>query len=188
MPVQTNDLYLYAQGLHRRLEETQKIIYFSSLDPSSDAETHSLEPGDLVLIQKPLWKRLEEHFEGPYQVLLWTNTANKLEGKSIWVYASHCKMTVVNPRDGACDKEPSSMFNVPNGPLNVMIWPMMNETQQFYNSTGKVLALLTLSSAFSKANTNLSWCLFTLNDCILICCVIKPVTLGLLGRKQIGVF
>ncbi|XP_073516752.1 sperm microtubule associated protein 2 isoform X2 [Phyllobates terribilis] len=60
-------------------------------DPDSIEGTHKLQPGDEVYVKRHNRRTLEPRFEGPYQVLLTTPTAVKLEGKSAWVHASHCK-------------------------------------------------------------------------------------------------
>ncbi|KAM4619632.1 uncharacterized protein O3C94_021122 [Discoglossus pictus] len=65
--------------------------------------THQLLPGDWVLVKKFVRKTpLEPRYEGPFQVLLITATSVKLEGKTTWVHASHCKK--VPPPD---DQEPT---------------------------------------------------------------------------------
>ncbi|KAM4029845.1 uncharacterized protein ACNLHF_022284 [Anomaloglossus baeobatrachus] len=53
--------------------------------------THSLKPGDRVYLKKHVKKTLEPRFEGPLTVQLTTPTSVKLEGRSTWVHASHCK-------------------------------------------------------------------------------------------------
>ncbi|XP_044152626.1 cardiac-enriched FHL2-interacting protein isoform X2 [Bufo gargarizans] len=70
-----------------RQDITQLIV----TDPDSIEVTHSLQPGDWVVVKRHVRKVLEPRFEGPHQVLLTTATAVKLEGKPNWVHASHCK-------------------------------------------------------------------------------------------------
>ncbi|XP_068109716.1 protein NYNRIN-like [Hyperolius riggenbachi] len=60
-------------------------------DPESDTGSHSLKPGDWVVVKRFQRKGLENRFDGPYQVLLTTSTSVKLEGKIPWIHASHCK-------------------------------------------------------------------------------------------------
>lgn len=60
-------------------------------DPDSLEGTHSLKPGEWVVVKKHVRSALDPRYEGPYQVLLTTPPSVKLEGKSTWIHASHCK-------------------------------------------------------------------------------------------------
>ncbi|XP_044151333.1 kelch-like protein 23 [Bufo gargarizans] len=67
-------------------------------DPDSVEGTHTLQPGDLVVIKRHVRKGLDPRFDGPFQVLLTTHTAVKVEGKPNWIHASHCKK-ILMPKD-----------------------------------------------------------------------------------------
>ncbi|KAM4707141.1 protein NYNRIN-like [Discoglossus pictus] len=72
------------------------LSFHTPYHPQSNSEvitgTHQLLPGDWVLVKKFVRKTsLEPRYEGPFQVLLITATSVKLEGKTTWVHASHCK-------------------------------------------------------------------------------------------------
>ena len=53
---------------------------------------HSLVPGQFVMIQKHHREPLDPKWEGPYQILLITNTAVKVAGRPNWIHGSHCKL------------------------------------------------------------------------------------------------
>uniref|UniRef100_A0AAQ4RQ79 ribonuclease H n=1 Tax=Gasterosteus aculeatus aculeatus TaxID=481459 RepID=A0AAQ4RQ79_GASAC len=64
----------------------------AALPSPATAVQHHLKPGDWVLIKdhrRKHWK--QRRYTGPFQVLLTTETAVKVEGKATWVHASHCK-------------------------------------------------------------------------------------------------
>lgn len=84
-------LKMYVQELHKQLTKLHAQVFSSIPDPNSDGKSHSLQPGDWVVIKKFQRRGLEPRFEGPYQVLLTTPTSVKIEGKISWVHASHCK-------------------------------------------------------------------------------------------------
>ncbi|KAM3913063.1 protein NYNRIN-like [Leptodactylus fuscus] len=87
----------YVQSLCQRLKVTHEQVFSSIPDPSDLSGTHSLQPGDWVVVKRHTRKPLEPRYDGPFQVLLTTATSVKLEGKSTWIHASHCKK-VPEPR------------------------------------------------------------------------------------------
>ena len=54
---------------------------------------HSIVPGQWVMVHKPQRVTLESKWDGPFQVLLITDAAVKLQGKNRWIHASFCKLT-----------------------------------------------------------------------------------------------
>ncbi|XP_075066597.1 uncharacterized protein LOC142153168 [Mixophyes fleayi] len=64
----------------------------SDRDPNFDTGTHKLLSGDWVVIRKHIRRRLEPRYKGPYQVLLMTPMAVKVQEKDTWIHASHCKV------------------------------------------------------------------------------------------------
>ncbi|XP_056266292.1 uncharacterized protein LOC130190746 isoform X2 [Pseudoliparis swirei] len=79
----------------------------AALPSPATAIQHHLKPGDWVLIKdhrRKHWK--QRRYTGPFQVLLTTETAVKVEGKATWVHASHCKR-IPNPEgEGAAATGP----------------------------------------------------------------------------------
>ena len=58
----------------------------------------AVQPGDQVLLKVIEWKDWTSlRWEGPYQVVLMTQTAVKVEGRSTWVHQSHCKRILPLP-------------------------------------------------------------------------------------------
>ncbi|XP_066440839.1 protein NYNRIN-like [Eleutherodactylus coqui] len=81
----------FVQDLCQKLKITHDLVFSSIPDPDSLEGSHSLNPGDWVVVKRHVRKTLEPRFDGPYQVLLTTPTSVKLEGKPTWIHASHCK-------------------------------------------------------------------------------------------------
>ncbi|XP_067888696.1 uncharacterized protein [Heterodontus francisci] len=71
-------------GLHSQVVAAQK--------GTTTEGCHQYQPEDLVLVKAFRRKHcLEPRWEGPYQVLLTTHTAVKVEGQPLWIHASHVK-------------------------------------------------------------------------------------------------
>ncbi|XP_040198331.1 uncharacterized protein LOC120931186 [Rana temporaria] len=101
LQLQSDTLVDYVTALAKELTNIHARVYSSIPDPDLDTGTHSILPGDWVMVKKFLRKHsLEPRYDGPFQVLLTTATSVKLAGKNTWIHASHCKKAPV-PED--CD-------------------------------------------------------------------------------------
>lgn len=52
---------------------------------------HGYRPGDWVLVKRHRQENLEPRWKGPFQVILTTPTAHKVDGVSSWVHHTHAK-------------------------------------------------------------------------------------------------
>ncbi|KAM4049217.1 uncharacterized protein ACNLHF_007333 [Anomaloglossus baeobatrachus] len=78
--------------LSRELTKTHAAVFSSLPDPDTDLATHTLKPGEWVVVKKHVRKNcLEPRYEGPFQIILVTPTSVKLEGRTTWIHASHCR-------------------------------------------------------------------------------------------------
>ncbi|XP_077134916.1 protein NYNRIN-like [Ranitomeya variabilis] len=89
---ETNDKVVqFVIALSKELSNTHSTVS-ASLPESTGDVVHDFVPGDLVYVKKFVRRDcLQPRFEGPHTVILVTPTAVKLEGKSTWIHASHCK-------------------------------------------------------------------------------------------------
>uniref|UniRef100_A0A8C9FTR8 Murine leukemia virus integrase C-terminal domain-containing protein n=1 Tax=Pavo cristatus TaxID=9049 RepID=A0A8C9FTR8_PAVCR len=67
-----------------------------TVDPTSFL-MHDVLPGDYVYVKSLLDSLLEPRSEGPYQVLLTTHTAAKVEGLTSWIHHT-CLKKAPRPR------------------------------------------------------------------------------------------
>ncbi|XP_072002232.1 protein NYNRIN-like [Engystomops pustulosus] len=83
--------------LSKELSNTHSAV--SASIPESTGDTvHDFQPGDKVYVKKHIRKNcLDPRFDGPYTVILVTPTAVKLEGKTTWTHASHCRRDPASP-------------------------------------------------------------------------------------------
>ncbi|CAL9706360.1 unnamed protein product [Knipowitschia caucasica] len=81
----------YCITLTKSLSDIRRQVS-SALPQRADHPLHNIQPGDFVLIRNFKPKSWNHHrWLGPFQVLLVTHTAVKVQERQTWVHASHCK-------------------------------------------------------------------------------------------------
>ncbi|KAL6455319.1 hypothetical protein MHYP_G00362390, partial [Metynnis hypsauchen] len=81
----------YCITLHKSLSTLSKQVK-AVLPSPADCPLHPFQPGDQVLVKdlrRNKWN--QPRWRGPFQVLLVTHTAVKIEGRATWVHHTHCK-------------------------------------------------------------------------------------------------
>ena len=79
-----------------------------NLPTATERKLHDLESGDWVVVRdlrRKSWKA--RRWNGPFQILLTTETAVKVAERVTWIHASHCKR-VPEPTD----ETPSSVQSI----------------------------------------------------------------------------
>jgi len=79
------DLKMYLISLGRTLEALRKYIVLTR-SLALDISVHQYQSGDFVCIRTWNSEPLQEKWKGPFQVLLTTYTAIKVEGVEPWIH------------------------------------------------------------------------------------------------------
>ncbi|TWW66943.1 hypothetical protein D4764_20G0009750 [Takifugu flavidus] len=64
----------------------------AALPTPAEEQLHNLKPGDYVVLKdfrRTRWN--QKRWQGPFQILLVTQTAVKVAERATWIHASHCK-------------------------------------------------------------------------------------------------
>ncbi|KAJ8332358.1 hypothetical protein SKAU_G00426510 [Synaphobranchus kaupii] len=90
----------YCVQLTNVLRSVHQQVKAALPDPAS-GPLHDLQPGDWVVIKDFRRKKWHQaRWRGPFQILLTTPTAVRVEGRASWVHASHCKRAPPAPKEG----------------------------------------------------------------------------------------
>lgn len=94
-----NDMLEYCSSLLKSLSQIHGQVK-EALPKQAEGLLHDLKPGDWVVVReakRKTWK--SPRWVGPFQILLITHTAVKVQGRATWVHAHHCKRATAPPGD-----------------------------------------------------------------------------------------
>ena len=75
------------QEIHEEIWPRLRELYKTGPPPVP----HQIRPGDCVLVKRHRQETLEPRWKGPFQVILTTPTALKVEGIAAWIHYTHAK-------------------------------------------------------------------------------------------------
>jgi len=84
------DFKMYLVSLGKTLEALRKYIVLTR-SLALDTPVHQYQPGDFMYIRAWNSKPLQKKWKGPFQVLLTTYTAIKVEGVEPWIHYTRVK-------------------------------------------------------------------------------------------------
>ncbi|XP_073648714.1 serine hydrolase RBBP9 isoform X7 [Tursiops truncatus] len=76
------------QRTHETIWPKLKELYATGPPPTP----HQLRPGDWVLVKRHRQETLEPRWKGPYQIILTTPTAIKVDSIAAWIHYTHVKL------------------------------------------------------------------------------------------------
>ncbi|RMC20057.1 hypothetical protein DUI87_00903 [Hirundo rustica rustica] len=83
-------LHGYMVALNKQLRKIEKYVARTQ-NRELDGPVHDVQPGDYVYVKSFAEKTLEPQWEGPFQVLLTTFTAIKIQEQKAWIHHSRVK-------------------------------------------------------------------------------------------------
>ncbi|TWW66949.1 hypothetical protein D4764_20G0009810 [Takifugu flavidus] len=117
--------------------------------PTPAEELHNLKPGDYVVLKdfrRTRWN--QKRWQGPFQILLVTQTAVKVAERATWIHASHCKR-VPEPKEPVSRETQATVKS--GAPTAIVEWDLLGGA----SVTGENCQLLRMGDTFSCHVQNL---------------------------------
>ncbi|XP_044071330.1 uncharacterized protein LOC122884903 isoform X3 [Siniperca chuatsi] len=104
-----DEMLRYCTNLSSVLSDIHKQVK-EAIPKAAERKLHDLEPGDWIVVKdfrQKNWRACR--WNGPYQILLTTETTVKVAERAMWIHATHCKRV---PEPGPAAKHQTSEIEI----------------------------------------------------------------------------